>query len=82
MSTVKVSDLGKDYAGVPALADVSIVFAQGAVTAIIGRSGSGKIFGLMNRDLQVDILLTCQLHQCYRTTGPGRSATDDPDLEA
>ncbi len=42
MSTVKVSDLGKDYAGVPALSKVSIAFAEGAVTAIIGRSGSGK----------------------------------------
>lgn len=42
MSTVKVSNLGKDYDSVPALADVSVAFDQGAVTAIIGRSGSGK----------------------------------------
>ena len=42
MSTVKVSGLGKDYAAVPALANVSIDFVEAAVTAIIGRSGSGK----------------------------------------
>jgi osmoprotectant transport system ATP-binding protein len=42
VSTVKVSNLGKDYDSVPALADVSVAFDQGAVTAIIGRSGSGK----------------------------------------
>lgn len=42
MSTVEVFDLGKDYAGVTALAQVSFSFPDSGITAIIGRSGSGK----------------------------------------
>jgi osmoprotectant transport system ATP-binding protein len=42
LSTVKVFNLAKDYAGVAALADVSFVFPDSSITAIIGRSGSGK----------------------------------------
>ena len=39
---VEFTDLGKDYAGVPALEGVTAELAAGAATAIIGRSGSGK----------------------------------------
>jgi osmoprotectant transport system ATP-binding protein len=42
LSEVEVFDLGKDYAGVAALAGVSFSFPDSGITAIIGRSGSGK----------------------------------------
>jgi osmoprotectant transport system ATP-binding protein len=42
LSTVEVSDLCKAYAGVAALAGVSFSFPDSGITAIIGRSGSGK----------------------------------------
>ncbi len=63
MSTVNLRNLGKEYAGVPVLNNISLNFAADSVTAIIGRSGSGKstllrtINGLVTPDGgQVEVL--------------------------
>ena len=42
MSAVSLRNLGKEYAGVPVLSNISLNFPADSVTAIIGRSGSGK----------------------------------------
>lgn len=42
MSVLKLESVGKRYDGTPVLDSVSLDFAQGCITAIIGRSGCGK----------------------------------------
>ena len=42
MTAVSFRNLGKVYAGVPALSDITTTFPADSITAIIGRSGSGK----------------------------------------
>jgi ABC-type Fe3+/spermidine/putrescine transport system ATPase subunit len=42
MSLLEVRALSKSYAGVPAVAGISHVFAEGEITTIVGPSGSGK----------------------------------------
>jgi osmoprotectant transport system ATP-binding protein len=42
MSAVSFRHLGKSWAGVAALSEISTNFPESSVTAIIGRSGSGK----------------------------------------
>jgi len=42
MSALSLRGLGVEYAGVPAVSDVSFDVASGSVTAVVGPSGSGK----------------------------------------
>jgi osmoprotectant transport system ATP-binding protein len=42
LTAVSLHQLGKDYAGTPALSDINVSFPEASITALIGRSGSGK----------------------------------------
>jgi branched-chain amino acid transport system ATP-binding protein len=56
MSLMTVSHLSKSFGGLKAVQDVSLVVAQGSLTAIIGPNGAGKttLFALMSGFIKPD----------------------------
>lgn len=64
-----VSDLSVGYGGTPALQDVSLELAPGAITAIIGPSGCGKSSLLAALNQLTDMTPDCRISGSIRVGG-------------